>query len=171
MRKVLFVCLGNICRSPMAEAIFNNIVTERNLADQLEADSAGTAGYHIGDQPDHRTTETLENHGIVSKHLGRKLTKSDFEEFDHIAVMDNANFEEVHTLYYNTYHEPPSAEKLFMIRDYDPDVRGPHDVPDPYYENKKAFEEVYQILTRSIDGLINHLAETYQIEPKEIKFE
>lgn len=148
----------------MAEAIFNQLVKERGLQNYLVADSAGTAGYHIGQQPDRRTLEVLKDNGIETPHLGRKISAADFTDFQHIAVMDEANFEDVHTLYYATFHQPTPAKKLFLIRDYDPTVRGIQEVPDPYYENKKAFEKVYEMLHRSCNSLIDFLVEEYHIE-------
>jgi protein-tyrosine phosphatase len=163
MIKVLFVCLGNICRSPLGESSFREIVRQRGLTDEFEVDSAGTAGYHIGKHPDRRTLEVLVENGLVTKHIGRKLSVEDFEDFDHIAVMDEDNFEYVHNMYHKAKRTPPPPEKLFLIRDFDPDVRGIQEVPDPYYETKEAFEEVYQILWRSNKALLDHLMELHGI--------
>ena len=161
MRKVLFVCLGNICRSPIGEATFNQIVKEKGLEDLFWADSAGIMGWHVGKKADPRTIKNAEKHGIEITHLGRKLTKEDLDDFDHIAVMDEQNFEDLHKFYYETKGVPPSAEKLFLIRDFDPTVRGVNEVVDPYYEGEKVFEEVFQILWRSNEGLLTHLQEKY----------
>ena len=165
MVNVLFVCLGNICRSPMAEAIFKNLVIERSYSQSIHTDSAGTAGYHINKEPDRRTLEVLNKHAISTAHRGRKISLADLDAFDHIVVMDEANFEDVHGLFHENKHRPPSADKLFLIRDYDPEVRGVQEVPDPYYESTAAFEEVYTILKRSCEGLLNHLIELHQLEP------
>ncbi len=167
MVNVLFVCLGNICRSPMAESIFRNSVEKRGLSDQISVDSAGTAGYHIGKKPDHRTLEVLEENGLVSGHTGRKMGLEDLDLFDHIVVMDEQNFEEVHNLYHKLKHKPPAPSKLFLIRDFDPQVRGVHEVPDPYYESIEAFREVYQILERSSEALIDHLIDIHGLQPEE----
>jgi protein-tyrosine phosphatase len=167
MVQVLFVCLGNICRSPMAEAVFRNEVQKRGLSGQITVDSAGTAGYHIGKSPDHRTLEVLEENGLNTSHKGRKISVEDFDAFDHIVVMDEENFEHVHNLYHKTKHSPPAAQKLFLMRDYDPQVRGVQEVPDPYYGSKEEFKEVYSILKRSSEVLLDHLIELYQLEPDE----
>jgi protein-tyrosine phosphatase len=167
MRKVLFVCLGNICRSPIGEATFNQIAQNKGLSHEMMADSAGVMGWHVGKKPDPRTIKNAAKHGIELTHLGRKLSKEDLDNFDHIVVMDEQNFEDVHKFYYDTKKTPPSAEKLFLIRDYDPTVRGVNDVKDPYYEGEEVFEEVFQTLWRSNEAFINHLTEKYDLQPKD----
>lgn len=164
MVKVLFVCLGNICRSPLGEASFKEIVRRRGLEDSFEVDSAGTAGYHIGKSPDRRSLEVLEENNLVTNHVGRKLSLEDFDAFDHIAVMDEANFEYVHNMYHKAKKMPPPPEKLFLIRDFDPEVRGIQEVPDPYYESHEAFQEVYKILWRSNEALLEHLMDMHGIK-------
>lgn len=164
MIKIIFVCLGNICRSPIAESTFKNIVDSRNLGSFFEIESAGTAGYHIGENPDRRAIQVLMNHNIETKHLGNKLDKNDLEYYDHIVVMDESNFEFVHDFYHKTFKKPPSANKLFLIRDHDPEVKGVHSVPDPYYDTIKEFEEVYQMLFRSNEKLLDHLIDIHNIE-------
>ena len=89
--RVLFVCLGNICRSPMAEGIFKNKIKQRGLEDQFASDSAGTSDWHIGESPDQRTLDTLDNHGIELMHQGRQATQDDAEEFDFILAMAQSN--------------------------------------------------------------------------------
>lgn len=163
MKNILFICLGNICRSPMAEAVCRQLIQERGLSAYFSVDSAGTAGYHIGKSPDRRTLKVLENHGIETTHLGQKLTPALIDAFDHLVVMDEANFENVHQLYYDYKKVPPPAEKLFLIRDHDPTTKGVQEVPDPYYENDKAFENVYQILYRSCQKMLDYLVDFHQI--------
>ena len=167
MRKVLFVCLGNICRSPIGEATFNRIAQEKGLSGVLWADSAGVMGWHVGKKADPRTIKNAAKHNIEVTHLGRKLSKEDLDNFDHIVVMDEQNFEDVHKFYYDTKKAPPSVEKLFLIRDFDPTVRGVHDVKDPYYEGEEVFEEVFQTLWRSNEAFINHLVEKHYIQSQE----
>lgn len=167
MVKILFVCLGNICRSPLAEGSFNKHLIDRNLAAYFSADSAGTAGYHVGKFPDKRSIQVAANHGIDLDHIVRKISTEDLDEFDHIVVMDEQNFEDVHRLYYKTKGVPPAADKLFLIRDHDPDVRGVHDVHDPYFDGIEVFEEVYQILHRSNDKLIDFLLDKHNIVPED----
>jgi len=163
MINVLFVCLGNICRSPIAEGIFRELVKKRGLQDQILCDSAGTAGYHIGQLPDQRTMKNAEKHDLKLTHRGRKLSVADLDFFDHIVVMDEANFKDVNDFYYKTKHKTPSADKLFLLRDHDPKTRGISEVPDPYYESEPFFEDVYQIVWRSNEALLDYLIEKHQI--------
>lgn len=167
MISILFVCLGNICRSPMAEAVCREIIRERGLSDLFRVDSAGTAGYHVGKEPDSRTIKVLTKHGLETHHVGQKLSKDMLTEFDHLVVMDTENFEFVHQLYHQSFHRPPAPEKVFLLRDHDPTTRGVQEVPDPYYENEKAFEEVYQILYRSCDQMMTYLLEFHGLTPNE----
>jgi len=167
MISLLFICLGNICRSPMAESVCRHILESQGLQDQFHVDSAGTAGYHIGKSPDPRTLKVLEKHGLSTTHQGQKLSLTMLDTFDHLIVMDTENFEFVHQLYHQHFHRPPAPEKVFLLRDHDPLTRGVQEVPDPYYENEKAFEEVYQIVFRSCEQMIQYLLEFHGIKPNE----
>jgi protein-tyrosine phosphatase len=161
MRKLLFICLGNICRSPIAEATFKELLKQKGLSDIFEADSAGIQGWHIGKKADPRTIKNAEKHGIEIEHLGRKLSDADFDNYDHLVVMDEENFETVYTRYYEVKGVPPPAEKLFLIRDHDPLVKGVHDVIDPFYEGEIVFEEVFQTVWRSNEALIAYMLDKY----------
>jgi protein-tyrosine phosphatase len=149
--KVLFVCLGNICRSPLAEAIFKHKVRERGLEEQIFSDSCGTANYHIGDRPDPRTIANAEKNGVQIDHCGRQLSASDIAAFDYVLAMDSSNFMNIHRLVNDEKHKP----KIQMMRDYDPKGKG--DVPDPYYGSEKNFQEVFEILDRTLDAFLDKL--------------
>ena len=148
--KILFVCLGNICRSPLAEAIFNEKVRIRGLQEKFHGDSCGTANYHVGDWPDHRTIKCANNNGVPINHFGRQLKKEDMDRFDLILAMDGSNLMNILKL-----SNESNRSKVKLMRDYDPD--GPGDVPDPYYGNEKDFDEVFEILNRSIEQLIKNI--------------
>ena len=167
MIRVLYVCLGNICRSPLAEATFNQLVEQKGFSHAFHSDSAGTAGYHVGKLADPRTIKVAARHGIQLDHVVRKISAEDLDAFDHIAVMDEQNFEDIHTMYYDIKGVPPSADKLFLIRDFDPEVRGVQNVHDPYFDGDEVFEEVFDVLKRSNEKLIEHLVDKYGIEPAE----
>ncbi|RPB27831.1 LMWPc-domain-containing protein [Terfezia boudieri ATCC MYA-4762] len=141
---VLFVCLGNICRSPMAEAAFRHTVKESGYAESFtRIDSCGTAGYHVGVRPDSRTLATLKNNGIDTNHRARQVTKKDFDEFDYILAMDTAN------LHFLLRKAPPGSKaKVMLFGDFG-NTKG-EEVADPYYGGTSGFETNFkQIITFS----------------------
>ena len=149
--KILFVCLGNICRSPLAEAIFNHKIQNKSLADAFVADSCGTASYHVGDWPDPRTIKNARKNKVEINHVGRQLSPIDLETFDLILAMDTSNLENI----LNLPNGAPHHEKIKLVRSFDPS--GPGSVPDPYYGTEKDFQEVFEILDRTIENLISEL--------------
>lgn len=151
MKKVLFVCLGNICRSPLAEGIFRKKVAERGLEQGFKIDSCGTAAYHIGEQPDERSAENALQNGVLLDHKGRQFSKSDFEEFDYIIAMDKSNLSNIQALEKNR-----AGCELVLMRNFD-DQGINQDVPDPYYGGEKGFQEVFEILDRSTASLLDHI--------------
>lgn len=147
MMKVLMVCLGNICRSPLAEGILRKKAAEQNL--NIEVDSCGTAGYHIGEPADIRSINKAEEHGFDINDLrGRQLENSDLDEFDHILVMDKSNYQNTIAL-----ANESNQQKVKLILSY---TNSNHikEVPDPYYGGADGFENVYQLLDNAIDQFI-----------------
>lgn len=148
---VLFICLGNICRSPMAEAIFSNMVSEAGLSHRIFCDSAGTASYHIGSQPDKRTLEVLNEAGITYRHQARALVHGDFERFDHVIALDHSIMAD--TLIRAGNHHT----KVRMLGMAGETVV----VPDPYYDDIHAFREVYALLNIHCAYLLSELQQSF----------
>ena len=158
--RVLFVCLGNICRSPLAEAIFKHKVKRDKLESWIEADSCGTSNYHIGDNPDPRTIANATRNGVTIEHCGRQLCVDDFNDFDYILAMDRSN-------YNNILRVAASEEvknKVRMMRDFDPQGNG--DVPDPYYGGEKGFQEVFDILDRTMEHFLAYIVQEHAKQVK-----
>jgi protein-tyrosine phosphatase len=147
--KVLMVCLGNICRSPMAEGILRSKAKSKGIS--IQVDSCGTASYHVGERPDPRSIAKMKEHGIdISRFFGRQFSKDDFKDFDHILVMDKNNFQNVSRLARGQH----DLNKVDFILNYvNPD--SDHDVPDPYYGEEDGFEKVYQMLNEASDLFIS----------------
>lgn len=152
--RVLFVCLGNICRSPLAEGIFRHLVKLEAVEDQFEIDSAGTSGYHDGDPPDARSAATALARGIVLSGQSRRLLRGDLQSFDYIIAMDDDNIREIRRLAAGT----AASARIHLLREWDPEARG-GGVPDPYYGGPRGFEEVHDIVERSCENLLKHLLE------------
>lgn len=150
MIKVLFVCLGNICRSPLAEAILIQKVKERGLSNSIVVDSCGTSDFHIGELPDERTLACADKHQLTIQHRGRQILRSDFKGFDYLIAMDRSNLENVQKLA-GKYRIVP--KNLFLMSNFKNGLEF-KDVPDPYYGGEEGFEEVYEILNSSIDDLL-----------------
>lgn len=145
--KVLFVCMGNICRSPTAEGVFNKVIQDTGTENRFIVDSAGTHAYHIGEQSDARSQQTARNRGVdLSKIRARKVIQSDFEHFDHILAMDSDNF---HILLAESPKQYRHKIKLFL--DYAPE-RKENDVPDPYYGGDNGFSHVFDLVEDASKG-------------------
>jgi protein-tyrosine phosphatase len=148
---VLFVCLGNICRSPLAEGIFRDKVKQAGLEDYFRIDSCGTSAFHIGEQPDPRSSANARENGVYLNHQARQFVPDDFTRFDYILPMDSSNYSNVMQL------EPESSEaKVIMMREFDPKEEGA-DVPDPYYGGERGFQNVFDILERSTEALLHSI--------------
>jgi len=152
---VLFVCLGNICRSPLAEGVFRHILDERGLSDRFRVDSAGTGSWHVGESPDHRATRSAATHGVTLTGHARQIQPEDFHRFDHIVAMDQSNLSHL-----QRYLEGVGGEvTLSLLREFDPQGGPGDEVPDPYYGGPNGFEEVYDMVDRSCREFLDHILE------------
>lgn len=148
--KVLFVCMGNICRSPTAEGVFNKYIKDMGTSDRFIVDSAGTHAYHVGEPSDPRSQQTARSRGVdLSKIRARKVSPSDFEHFDYILAMDSANLQIL-------MNDSPSqfADKISLFLDFAPN-QTEQDVPDPYYGGSNGFDHVFDLVEDASAGFYN----------------
>lgn len=153
MKSILMVCLGNICRSPLAEGLLQDKIEKHNL--DVKVDSAGTSGHHSGEKPDARMISTAKNKGLdISYIKSRQFKISDFQNFDMIFVMDNSNYKNIISLT-NDLEEQKKVQRILDL------VNSPiTEVPDPYFGGNAGFENVYNLLDEATDIIINKLKKT-----------
>lgn len=150
--KILFVCMGNICRSPSAEGVFRNMVKEHNLSQFFYIDSCGTHGYHTGQSPDSRSQYAAMRRGIdISQQTARTIEQNDFNRFDYILVMDNHNRSFLQSMADEVY-----LNKIHLFLEYAENCKL-IEVPDPYFGGEEGFEIVLDLLQQASIGLIKHL--------------
>lgn len=147
--RVLFVCLGNICRSPMAEGVFQHLVDEAGLSDAIIVDSAGTSGWHVGEAAHRGTRAVLQQHGIAYTGRARQFRREDFAQFDYILAMDDANLADLLGMLPKN-----SSATVKRLLDFADDVRD-KEVPDPYYDGR--FEYVYTLVEKGARALLDHI--------------
>ena len=155
---VLFVCMGNICRSPTAEGVFRHLVRQEQLEDRIHTDSAGTHAYHIGNPPDPRALATAERRGIELHDLrARRVLAVDFDMFDYVLAMDRDNYEILSTIC------PPGYEtRLRMFMEFAPHLKIA-EVPDPYYGGASGFERVFDMVEEAAKGLLAEIRAAHQL--------
>ncbi len=160
--RLLFVCLGNICRSPTAEGVMRSLVAEAGLGDRVELDSAGTGAWHVGSPPDARASAAAQSRGVVLDGRARQIRSTDFEDFDLLLAMDTSNLRELRQL-------APGAEerrKVRLLREFDPASAKTDDldVPDPFYGGDGGFEKVFEQVRAACEGLLVKIES--RLEPK-----
>ena len=157
--KICFVCLGNICRSPLAQGVFKTLTEKENCQDLVQIESAGTGNWHIGKPPDKRMQATALKNGVVLNSLARQFQSEDFDRFDLIIAMDKTNLTDLSILC------PPSIvkTKLKLFRSFDPKnfATKPLDVPDPYYGGEEGFDHVFEIVHRTSPNILKFIRTYY----------
>lgn len=160
--KLLFVCLGNICRSPSAENIMKHLIEREGLSDRIICDSAGTSSYHIGSSPDRRMSAAAQMKGIKLEGKARQFKKFDFEEFDLILAMDRENYQNI------LYLDPNGKyrDKVRLMCDF---CTRHHikEVPDPYYGGPEGFNQVIDILLDACEGLLEYIVKNQLLTVKD----
>lgn len=152
-KRILFVCLGNIVRSPLAENLFRHMAIKQGLDSTYEVDSAGTSAYHVGEPPDVRMRRTAAGFGLDYDGAARRFQISDFDRFDLIVAMDHQNQRNLLAM----ARSEDDSEKIRLMREYDPQAPSDAEVPDPYYGGLDGFEKTYAIVERSVQGLLEAL--------------
>lgn len=151
--KIMFVCTGNICRSPLAEAVFEQLAAEAGLGDQFRVESSGTTAYHVGQAADDRMRSVAASHGVQIQNRSKQLTAADLEEYDLVLAMDRSNLHEIHYI----AESAGLLEKVKLFREFDPHGGPEAEVPDPYYGGRSGFERVFEMVDRTSRRLLNEL--------------
>lgn len=149
--KVMCVCLGNICRSPLAEAVLRHKAHDQGIADRLEIRSSGTAAYHIGHDADPRTIKVANKNGIKMDHTAQQFRQEFFEEYDYIFAMDDSNYQNIMNLY-----RGESEVEVVKFRKYD-DESSELDVFDPYYGGENGFDEIFALISECSENFLQSL--------------
>jgi protein-tyrosine phosphatase len=155
MTRILFVCLGNICRSPTAEAVMTRLVADAGLAAEIEVASAGTGSWHVGHPPDARATAAASARGFAMQSRARQAEPTDFGDYDLLIAMDRDNVRNLQRL----APDAEAAQKVRLLRDFDPHSAGAPDldVPDPYYGGADGFDHVLDLVEAACAGLLDEL--------------
>ncbi len=159
MVRIVFVCLGNICRSPTAEGVMQHLIEQAGLADHIELDSAGTGAYHVGEQADARSRATARNRGLRLTSISRQVTRGDFDRFDYVVAMDQSNYDDLMSL----ASDDAQRSKVHMFRAFDPASADDDGVPDPYYGGPRGFDDVFDICDAAAKGMLDYLRQHHDL--------
>jgi protein-tyrosine phosphatase len=155
--KVLFVCMGNICRSPTAHGVFRALVEKEGMSHVVEIDSAGTHAYHVGNSPDKRAQATAQRRGVdLSDLLARRVEPEDFEVFDYVLAMDQDNYMSLSEICPDQH-----VDKIYMFMDFASHMRT-REVPDPYYGGPAGFDRVFDLVEAASEGLLAEIRRRHQ---------
>jgi protein-tyrosine phosphatase len=157
--RVSFVCLGNICRSPTAEAVMRHLVRQAKLEDQIELDSAGLGSWHVGEGRDGRSQTVGKRRGIPLEGVARQFSAEDFDRFDYILAMDRQNRDGLLAL----APDDAARAKVRLLRSFEPGAHAEAEVPDPYYGGAQGFERVFDICEAACRGLLEHIRREHDI--------
>ena len=155
--RICFICLGNICRSPTAEAVMRGLLEREGLGQLIDVDSAGTGAWHVGEPPDHRARVAGKRRGLEVSGTARKVVREDFERFDLLIAMDGSNRADLERL-------APTVEasaRIYLLRDFDASSSPGAEVPDPYYGGGDGFDRVLDICEAACGGLLEHVREHF----------
>jgi low molecular weight protein-tyrosine phosphatase len=155
---VLFVCLGNICRSPLAEGVLIHRLAEAGLSEAVRVDSAGTGAWHVGEPVDPRSAEVARKFGIELHGRARRIQAGDLHQFDYVLAMDRSNLRDIKLM----NDSENGTARIALFRDFDPEADAARDVPDPYYGGGDGFDRVFEIVDRTCRALVEHLESELQ---------
>jgi protein-tyrosine phosphatase len=155
--RICFVCLGNICRSPTAEAVMRGLLEQEGLRELVDIDSAGTGAWHVGEPPDHRARAAGKRRGLHVGGKARKVVREDFERFDLLIAMDRSNHADLLRL----APTDEAAARIYLLRDFDEECPTGSEVPDPYYGGGDGFEQVLEICEAGCRGLLDYVRERH----------
>jgi protein-tyrosine phosphatase len=156
---ISFVCMGNICRSPTAEAIMRHLVSEAGLQGKIDVDSAGTGAWHVGEERDRRSRAVAKRRGMPIEGCARQFEPEDFQRFDLVLALDQENARDLGRLAPND----EAKSKVHLLREFDPTAGKDAAVPDPYYGGPEGFEQVFDICLSACRGLLDHLRRSYRL--------
>jgi len=160
MIRICFVCLGNICRSPTAEAVMKHLVAKAGLDDEIAIESAGTGDWHLGEPRDERSSEVGRQRGIPLVGRAQQFTRKDFARFDRVIAMDGSNLKNLIRM----APDDAARAKVSLLRAYEPNAReGEQDVPDPYYGGPEGFDRVFDIVERACAGLLEAIVREHRL--------